>query len=163
MRSFESCYTKGYVLIDWVGGPAGARGHDVRTERSASWPNSEYFPVRLNQRGVEKFVSTWVGDGWAHAWQPQKRLNNKSQFPLYFRFMGKKLTIHRKRDWCSQFLVSMSILWQQRRTTFPKRLMSTRPGFHFSFLKECARGTGRVIHRQKSGKEWRYVTWINRE
>lgn len=89
MRSFESCYTKGYVLIDWVGGRAGARGHDVRTERSASWPNSEYFPVRSNQRGVEKFVSTWVGDGWAHAWQPQKRLNNKSQFPLYFRFMGK--------------------------------------------------------------------------
>lgn len=95
MRSFESCYTKGYVLIDWVGGRTGARGHDVRTERSASWPNSEYFPVRSNQRGVEKFVSTWVGDGWAHAWQPQKRLNNKSQFPLYFRFMGKKLTIHR--------------------------------------------------------------------
>lgn len=89
MRSFESCYTKGYVLIDWVGGPAGARGHDVRTERSASWPNSEYFPVRSNQRGVEKFVSTWVGDGWAHAWQPQKRLNNKSQFPLYFRLWAK--------------------------------------------------------------------------
>lgn len=89
MRSFESCYTKGYVLIDWVGGRAGARGHDVRTERSASWPNSEYFPVRSNQRGVEKFVSTWVGDGWAHAWQPQKRLNNKSQFPLYFDLWAK--------------------------------------------------------------------------
>lgn len=89
MRSFESCYTKGYVLIDCVGGPAGARGHDVRTERSASWPNSEYFPVRSNQRGVEKVVSTWVGDGWAHAWQPQKRLNNKSQFPLYFDLWAK--------------------------------------------------------------------------
>lgn len=157
MRSFESCYTKGYVLIDWVGGRTGARGHDVRTERSASWPNSEYFPVRSNQRGVKKFVSTWVGDGWAHAWQPQKRLNNKSQFPLYFRFMGKKLTIHRKRDWCSQFLVSMSILWQQRRTIFRKDSCQPVRAFILVSSKNARAGldgsyTGR--NRERNGDMW---------